>query len=148
MINFILGHESGSDDEKATKECKKYTCDKGHVLEIQAAHVTKAMKEVVTKCNLIEQKEMISFEERLKEKKYTISRNLTAEDVTNYWSNYRKIFGAEKQKLWDAILIGLSKYYDVLKERHSLCTEIDDLKLRNSELERLLETHIASVSYF
>lgn len=116
------------------------------MLEIQAAHVTKAMREIVSKCSVIEQKEMSSFEERLQEKKYTISRNLTAEDVQNYWSNYRKIFGTQKQKLWDAILIGLNKYHGVLKERHSLCTEIDDLKLQNSELERLLAYHTASVS--
>ncbi|XP_008212645.1 dynein regulatory complex protein 1 [Nasonia vitripennis] len=137
-------NESEFDDEKATKGYQKYTCDKGHVLEIQAAHVSKAMREIVTKCSVIEEKEMISFEERLNEKKYTISRNLAAEDVQNYWSNYRKIFGTQKQKLWDAILVGLSKYYEVLRERHSLCTEIDDLKLQNSELERLLASHTAS----
>lgn len=124
----------------------KFTCEQGHVLKIQTTYVTKAMKEVVTKYSAADEKEMVSFEEKLNNKRFTISRNLSVDDVKNYWLSYREIFGEKKEKLWDAILVGLNKYYEVLKERHKLCTDISNLKKQNAELQKLLELQTGSVS--
>lgn len=139
-------HVSWKDDEEL--KLSKFTCEEGHILNIRTTHVTKAMKEVVTKYSAAEQKEMLSFEEKLRNKKFTVSRNLSVEDVKNYWSSYREIFGERKEKLWDAILVGLNKYYEILKERHKYCTEIASLKKQNAELQKLLELQTGSVGFF
>ncbi|XP_014206899.1 dynein regulatory complex protein 1 [Copidosoma floridanum] len=145
----VLGmeeYESKSESLSSRRSVtRKYTCDRGHVLDVHAAHVTKALKEVVKKLSIAEQKETLSLEERVKEKKYTISRNVSPEDVNYFWSCYQDIFGPHKEKLWDAILVGLNKYYEVLRERHKLCNEIDSLEKHNSELQRLLESHTKSI---
>lgn len=132
--------------KKSKVQPKKLMCDKGHVLQIHAAHVTKVMKEILTKFSAAEEKALLSFEERLKEKKVTISRNLSVEDIKNYWGRYREIFGPEKDKLWDAVLMGLNKYHETLKERHRLCNETESLRKQNAELRHLLESHTPSVS--
>jgi hypothetical protein len=68
--------------------------------------------------------------------------------VRNYWVKYRQIIGEEKEKLWDAILIGLNKYYDILKESNTLCTKIEHMEKQNAELRRLLQFQKQCVSYF
>lgn len=105
------------------------------------------MKEIVMKLSAAEQKEMLSFEERLREKKFTISRSLTVQDVESFWLKYREIFGPQKEKLWDAILMGLNKYFEVLKERQKLCSETENLRKQNAELEQLLESNMSNVSF-
>ncbi|XP_058806553.1 dynein regulatory complex protein 1 [Phymastichus coffea] len=124
-----------------SSKCARFKCSKGHVLEIQAACVTKALKEMITKCNSDKGNKILSFEERLKETKCTISRNLSLTDVKDYWSNYRDIFTVQKEQLWNAVLIGLNKYHEALKNRHNLWNEKNALKKQNLELQRLLETH-------
>ena len=148
-VNLICFQECKreSHDNKPEIEPSKYMCTKGHLLEIQAAHITKIMKEIVKKCSAAEQGEMLTFVERLKEKKFTISRNLTIEDVTSYWSKYREIFSEQKEKLWDAVLMGLNKYYEVLKERHKLCNETESLRKQNDELQHLLQSHTTKVIF-
>lgn len=116
------------------------------MLEIQTACVTKALKKMISQCKSEKEKQMLSFAERLKESKYTISRNLSVADVKKHWSSYRDIFNTQKEQLWDAVLLGLNKYYEVLKERHNLCHEKDNLKRQNSELQRLLQSRTTSVS--
>ncbi|KAJ8681141.1 hypothetical protein QAD02_016928 [Eretmocerus hayati] len=141
-------YKSRSDDLKPKPHLRKFMCEKGHLLEIQAAHVTKVMKEIVKKMNAAEQKAMHSFEERLKDEPFSVSRYLSDEDVENFWASYRNIFGPEKEKLWDAILIGLTKYHEVLKERQKICDERESLERRNAELRRLLDCQTPSVGYY
>ncbi|XP_011493818.1 PREDICTED: dynein regulatory complex protein 1 [Ceratosolen solmsi marchali] len=133
--------ESESNTKKDEIQFKsKFTCDKGHVLEIQTADVTHAIKDIVIKYNENEQKNNISFEDKLGENKVTISRNLTEEDVKNFWSQYRDIIDKDKEKLWETILMALNKYHEVLQEGYEMSTKIDNLKKQNAELERLLES--------
>ncbi|CAB0032080.1 unnamed protein product [Trichogramma brassicae] len=135
------------DEENCKRHAKsKFTCEFGHVLQIQSAHVTKAMKEIISKLSNAEQKKLLTFEERLREKKYTISRNISEKDVKAFWASYRDLFGTQKEKLWDAILMGLTKYHEVLKERLKLSGEVEALKTQNEELQRLLKSYNDCVS--
>ncbi|XP_014235339.1 dynein regulatory complex protein 1 [Trichogramma pretiosum] len=136
------GADKPEDEENCKRHAKsKFTCEFGHVLQIQSAHVTKAMKEIISKLSNAEQKKLLTFEERLREKKYTISRNISEKDVKAFWASYRDLFGTQKEKLWDAILMGLTKYHEVLKERHKLSGEVEALKTQNEELQRLLKSY-------
>ena len=101
----------------------------------------------IAKFNNARQIERIPFSERVKTKSLSISRSVSKEETTNYWSAYREIFDAQKEKLWEAILIGLNKYYEILRERHNLCSETESLKKQNIELQRLLESYV-NVSFF
>ncbi|CAL1676124.1 unnamed protein product [Lasius platythorax] len=122
---------------------RRLLCDKGHLLEIETTFVTRALREFVERYHFVKWKEMPqTFEEKLIEKKTVVSRNITIQDVTNFWKRYSEIFPAKKERLWDGLLIGLKKYHKVLKERHQLNVEIESLRRQNAELRRLLKTYI------
>lgn len=127
---------------------RKVTCDSGHILQIQVTHVIRALTEFLEKYHSIQKGESSpDFKEKLINQKFTISRNIQTEDVTKFWGRYREIFNEEKETLWDALLIGLNKYHDILKERHKLNEETESLRQQNSELHRLLKTY-KQVKYF
>lgn len=84
---------------------------------------------------------MLTFKEKLTQAKSTISRNISTEDVTKFWARYREIFNEKRERLWDALLVGLNKYHEILKERHKLNTETESLRKQNLELQRLLEAY-------
>lgn len=126
---------------------RRLLCDKGHLLEIETTFVTRALREFVERYHFVKWKEMPqTFEEKLIEKKTVVSRNITIQDVTNFWKRYSEIFPAKKERLWDGLLIGLKKYHKVLKERHQLNVEIESLRRQNAELRRLLKTYIIQVT--
>ncbi|XP_043476968.1 dynein regulatory complex protein 1 [Leptopilina heterotoma] len=121
---------------------RKVTCDAGHILQIQVTHVIRALTEFLEKYHSIQKGESTpDFKEKLINQKFTISRNIQTEDITKFWGRYREIFNEEKETLWDALLIGLNKYHDILKERHKLNEETESLRQQNSELHRLLKTY-------
>ena len=124
------------------------TCKKGHLLEIEAVNVIKALKEFVEKYDTKHRSRIPSFHDKLLNNNVTLSRSLTTEDITNYWKRYREIFSTKKEKLWDGLLIGLHKYHDILKERHRLNNETECLRRQNEELKRLLETYMVKVVVF
>ena len=110
--------------------------------EIQVTYVIKALKEFIEKYNIVKNGEAPpTFKEKLIEKKFSISRNIVTDDVTKFWERYREIFNEMRECLWDAVLIGLNKYHEILKERHKLNAETESLRRQNSELRRLLETY-------
>ncbi|GAB1866000.1 UPF0407 protein CG10958 [Camponotus japonicus] len=121
---------------------RRLLCDKGHLLEIETMFVTKALREFVERYHFVKWKEPRAFQEKLIEKKTVVSRNMTIQDVTNFWKRYTEIFPAKKERLWDGLLIGLKKYHKVLKERHQLNVEMESLRRQNAELRRLLKTYI------
>ncbi|XP_015599307.1 dynein regulatory complex protein 1 isoform X2 [Cephus cinctus] len=122
---------------------REVSCKKGHLLDIHPAYVMKALKEFVAKYHVIRRGEATpSFQTRLTQEKLTVSRNLTVEDVTEFWRRYRDIFSTKKEKLWDGLLIGLHKYHEILKERHRLNLETKRLRRQNAELRRLLEIYM------
>lgn len=125
---------------------RRLLCDKGHLLEIETTFVTRALREFVERYHFVKSKEMpLTFQEKLTEKKTVVSRNMTIQDITNFWKRYSEIFPAKKERLWDGLLIGLKKYHKVLKERHQLNAEMESLRRQNAELRRLLKTYIIQV---
>lgn len=127
---------------------KPLLCDKGHSLEIQTSYVTKALREFMeTYHSAKNDKISQSFTDKLFTTKLTVSRNLSTKDVVEFWERYRNIFSANKVNLWDALLIGLKKYYVILKDRHSLNSEVEFLRRQNIELQQLLKTHVNEVKF-
>jgi len=125
---------------------RRLLCDKGHLLEIEATFVTRALREFVERYHFVKWKEMPkTFQEKLTEKKMVVSRNMTIEDISDFWNRYNEIFPAKKERLWDGLLIGLKKYHEILKERHRLNIEVESLRTQNAELRRLLKTYISQV---
>uniref|UniRef100_A0A1B6E7F5 Dynein regulatory complex protein 1 n=1 Tax=Clastoptera arizonana TaxID=38151 RepID=A0A1B6E7F5_9HEMI len=92
----------------------------------------KQYKEGKGDCKIVEKEE-----EHLE----TVSRLLNDKDVEQYWNKFRQMFSAEKEKLWDSLLIGLSKYHSILQERHKINKEVAHLKVQNSELRHLLQKY-------
>ncbi|XP_077264653.1 dynein regulatory complex protein 1 [Temnothorax americanus] len=137
-------HASISDIVKDDDQMqRRLLCDKGHLLEIEATFVTRALREFIERYHFVKWKEMPeTFQEKLTEKKTVVSRNMTIQDVTDFWKRYSEIFPAKKERLWDGLLIGLKKYYEILKERHRLNIEVESLRTQNAELRRLLKTYI------
>ncbi|KYN28809.1 PREDICTED: dynein regulatory complex protein 1 [Trachymyrmex cornetzi] len=121
---------------------RRLLCDKGHLLEIEATFVSRALREFVERYHFVKWKDMPeTFQEKLTEKKTVVSRNMTVEDITDFWDRYNEIFPAKKERLWDGLLIGLNKYHEILKERHNLNIEVKSLRMQNAELRRLLKTY-------
>ncbi|KAG5313008.1 DRC1 protein, partial [Pseudoatta argentina] len=121
---------------------RRLLCDKGHLLEIEATFVSRALREFVERYHFVKWKEMPeTLQEKLTEKKTFVSRNMTVQDITDFWDRYNEIFPAKKERLWDGLLIGLNKYHEILKERHNLNIEVKSLRKQNAELRRLLKTY-------
>ncbi|CAL7946984.1 unnamed protein product [Xylocopa violacea] len=114
------------------------TCDKGHLLQIETEYVSSALKEFVEKYEFVKMEE--GSKKTVKEK-ITVSRNITNEDIIEFWQRYRNIFSEDRERLWDNLLVGLKKYYEVLKERHELNAETESLRKQNAEMRRLLRRH-------
>jgi hypothetical protein len=48
-------------------------------------------------------------------KRSTVSRLLSTQDVTAFWTRFREIFSPQEEKLWDGLLIGLQMYHRILE---------------------------------
>ncbi|XP_011299599.1 dynein regulatory complex protein 1 [Fopius arisanus] len=116
------------------------TCTIGHLLQIHSENVIKALREFVEKYHEAKRAETIWGDGKTSQS-VTLSRSITAEDMTEYWRRYREIFSRNKEKLWDALMIGLHKYHEILKDRQKLRQETDSLRRQNDELRRLLEPY-------
>lgn len=122
---------------------RSLTCDKGHLLTIETEFVSSALKEFVERYEFV--KKEVSPDKKVIKEKVTISRNITDDDITDFWERYRNIFPKDKERLWDNLLIGLKKYYEVLKERHQLNAETQSLRKQNAEMRRLLSKYTTQV---
>ncbi|XP_019886225.2 dynein regulatory complex protein 1 [Ooceraea biroi] len=138
--SFASISDIAKDDDRMQRHL---LCDKGHLLEIEATFVTRALREFVERYHFVRLEEMPqTFQEKLTNRKKIISRNMAIEDVTSYWMQYSEIFSAKRERLWDGLLIGLKKYHGILKERDHLNIEMESLRKQNAELRRLLKTYI------
>ncbi|XP_063158041.1 dynein regulatory complex protein 1 [Candoia aspera] len=63
---------------------------------------------------------------------------------SEYWDALAHIIPDGKLKLWDALIIGLQKYYHILTQRAKLITETDGLNQQNTELRMLLQQYLQS----
>ncbi|KAK0084354.1 hypothetical protein PV325_007190 [Microctonus aethiopoides] len=128
--------------ERTDAEKQNFTCSKGHLLEIESTNVIKALREFVKNHNEVNDDDSFTDLQSNKQfhNKITLSRSISEKDMIEYWQRYRDIFSPEKEKLWDALMIGLNKYHEILKERQKLIQDSESLRQQNSELRRLLET--------
>ncbi|KAG8034601.1 hypothetical protein G9C98_007677 [Cotesia typhae] len=157
VLKYI--RSEGKNDDKADTESKhssdvicagskseleeiKLTCDKGHLLDIKSTNVIKALREFVEKYSKVTRDLSDNFKQEkvLADNKIVLSRCISEKDIIEYWRRYREIFDDKKEKLWDAMIIGLQKYHDILKERHKLMGDIEGIQRQNAELRRLLES--------
>ncbi|XP_076279610.1 dynein regulatory complex protein 1 isoform X2 [Lasioglossum baleicum] len=131
-------------DEHTGKLKRRLVCDKGHLLEIETEFVANALKEFLDRYEFVKKQNIIvPIDKKEIKVKITASRNITDEDITEFWQRYSNIFSPEKEQLWDNLLVGLKKYHLVLKERHELNNDIKFLQKQNAELTRLLRSYSA-----
>lgn len=114
------------------------TCDRGHLLTVETEIVSNALKDFMERYEFV--KKEASPDKKIIKEKVTISRNITDNDIIEFWERYRNIFSKDKERLWDNLLVGLKKYYEVLKERHQLNAETQSLRKQNAEMRRLLSS--------
>ncbi|GLH09093.1 Dynein regulatory complex protein 1 homolog [Gryllus bimaculatus] len=117
-------------------------CDPSHPLKIDPIYVLKALRAFVTDFSKSKEIVVETLSDRLAKERRTVSRSLKTEDVTAYWTRFTQIFSPEKEKLWDALLIGLHKYLEILQARHKLNEEVHSLRQQNDELKRLLQQYV------
>ncbi|XP_042321287.1 dynein regulatory complex protein 1 [Sceloporus undulatus] len=63
---------------------------------------------------------------------------------SEYWDALAHIIPDGKLKLWDALIVGLQKYYHILTQRAKLIAETDGLHQQNRELRMLLQQYLQS----
>lgn len=78
---------------------------------------------------------------RLQRIRNTISRLISADDITLFWKRYRQIFTSDREKLWASLEHGLKIYLKNLKKRDNLDTECEFLRKQNMELKHMLEPY-------
>ncbi|XP_034950932.1 dynein regulatory complex protein 1 isoform X2 [Chelonus insularis] len=136
-----ITEDIGSSEKNDFQE-NNLTCDKGHLLEIQSENVIKALLEFKEKYSEATRGEISqNVKEKISDNKVVLSRCISEEDMREYWRRYRDIFSSKKEKLWDALMIGLKKYHEILRERQKLINETEAIQKQNSELRRLLESY-------
>ncbi|XP_078045047.1 dynein regulatory complex protein 1 [Augochlora pura] len=129
-------------DETTGEPKRQLVCDNGHLLTIETEFVANALKEFIERYDFVKkQKSTVPIDKREIKMKATVSRNITDEDITEFWERYKNIFSPERERLWDNLLSGLKKYHLVLKQRHELNNEIKFLQKQNTELNRLLRSY-------
>lgn len=122
---------------------EKICCD-SHPLEIDPVYVLQALRNFVSNFQQNKLGDLKSIAFLLSQKRNTISRLLTVEDVTKFWNRYQKAFPKQREKLWEGFSIALSKYHTILSERYKLNTEARSLAKQNEELRRLLNSYMKS----
>lgn len=75
--------------------------------------------------------------ERLDRKRPTISRLLSADDISKYWTRFRQVFTGDP--LWASLESGLKIYLKILQRRDKLDTECEHLRRQNVELNHMLQ---------
>lgn len=68
----------------------------------------------------------------------TPSRQLTTEEIEQYWAHWKNIFPAEKDRFWDGLISALNDYLAILQERECVNAEVVVLRRRNAALRRLV----------
>uniref|UniRef100_A0A1B6H2U9 Dynein regulatory complex protein 1 n=1 Tax=Cuerna arida TaxID=1464854 RepID=A0A1B6H2U9_9HEMI len=117
--------------------------DPRHVFSINPVYVLKALREFVVKFQALKHCSRCKWSSPVGKEEVTksISRQITDSDVRDYWEQFRNAFPPEREKLWDCLYMGLQKYHTILQERHRINNEIEQLKVQNAELRRLLQKY-------
>lgn len=123
----------------------KLCCDL-HPLEIDPVYVLQALRNFISNFQQNKLGDLKSIAFLLAQKRNTISRLLSVEDVTKFWHRYQKAFPKKREQLWEGFLIALNKYHTILAERHKLNNEAKALSRQNDELRRLLNSYMKNKS--
>ncbi|KAF9416793.1 hypothetical protein HW555_005923 [Spodoptera exigua] len=120
-------------------DANPFLCPMGHVLEIESMQVLTALNEFISISVPPEKQKLHNILDSLKPPNFeTPSRKLTAEEITNYWAQWKNVFPPEKEKFWDGLLTGLNNYLEILQERERVHEEVVDLRRRNVALRQLV----------
>ncbi|KAF5270689.1 hypothetical protein FQA39_LY01427 [Lamprigera yunnana] len=135
-------YSSELDKLKSSKlrESTSKSCYRKHPLLISSIYILRALREFFTKFYVVKDS-VITMTTRLSQKRNTISRLMTEEDVKSYWGRYKEMFPSKKEEVWDALYIGLQKYHDILKDRRKLNDEVLELREQNIQLKQLLSSY-------
>ncbi|KAH1016648.1 hypothetical protein HUJ04_007832 [Dendroctonus ponderosae] len=116
-------------------------CQFRHPLVISPVYVLRALKEFVASY-YVRTSGVPTTGARLEKKRLTISRYLTERDIKTYWEKFRQNFGEDRVRVWNALLEGLKKYHEILKDRRTICDDVMRLRKENAELKRLLANYL------
>ncbi|XP_076249879.1 dynein regulatory complex protein 1 [Rhynchophorus ferrugineus] len=116
-------------------------CQYKHPLVISSVYVLKALREFVVSY-YVKKAGVPTTGARLEKKRLSISRILSEKDINNYWEKFKQNFGQDRVRVWDALLVGLKKYHEILKDRKSICDDVLKLRKENAELKRLLSNYL------
>lgn len=118
----------------------KIICQYNHPLLMSSVYVLMALRDFVVA--FYEEKQRFpTTRERLTQKRQTMSRLLDDKEIVQFWEKYKAAFNENRIRLWDALLEGLKKYHEVLKDRKLLCEEVVALRKQNQDLKRLLANY-------
>ncbi|XP_030751277.1 dynein regulatory complex protein 1 homolog [Sitophilus oryzae] len=118
-----------------------WQCQYKHSLVISSVYILKALREFVTSY-YVKNVGLPTTGSRLEKKRLTISRLLSEADMNSYWEKFKLNFGEDRVRVWKALLVGLKKYHDILKDRKNICNEVLRLRKENTELKRLLANYL------
>lgn len=80
---------------------------------------------------------------RLNNKRDTISRLISPEDIEAFWNRYLEVFSSTKLITWNNLYEGMQRYHVILKHRKQVNDEVVQLRKQNLELKQLLDGYIA-----
>ncbi|XP_047032350.1 dynein regulatory complex protein 1 [Helicoverpa zea] len=127
------------DDAGPPKDVNPFLCPLGHVLEIEPMQVLTALSEFIAAFVPPDKKRYNDILDSLKPPNFdTPSRKLTAEEISNYWTQWKNVFPPDKDKFWDGLLVGLNNYLSILQERERIHEEVVELRRRNVALRQLV----------
>ncbi|CAK1586986.1 unnamed protein product [Parnassius mnemosyne] len=116
-----------------------FLCPAGHYMEIEPMQVLTALNEFMSVFVPPDKKKLYDILESVKPPDFTTpSRKLSAEEIVQYWNQWKNVFPAEKDRFWDGLLAGLNTYLPILQERERLHDDVVELRMRNAALRRLV----------
>nr|XP_032519380.1 dynein regulatory complex protein 1 isoform X2 [Danaus plexippus plexippus] len=116
-----------------------FLCPVGHYLEIESMQVLTALNEFMAVFVPPEKRKLYNILDSVKPPDFTTpSRKLTAQEIDQYWSQWKNQFPPEKDRFWDGLLSGLNNYLSILQERERIHNEVSQLRARNTALRRLV----------
>lgn len=120
---------------------ERLSCQFQHPLLISSVYILKALKHFVN--NYYTQKAGLpTMGARLAHKRNTICRLVKESDIKMYWEQFKNIFTAENESIWDALAVGLTKYHEILKDRAKVNDEVVELRKENERLKILLGKYL------
>ncbi|CAG9564696.1 unnamed protein product [Danaus chrysippus] len=122
-----------------TRTNNPFLCPVGHYLEIESMQVLTALNEFMSVFVPPEKRKLYNILDSVQPPDFTTpSRKLTAQEIDQYWSQWKNQFPPEKDRFWDGLLSGLNNYLSILQERERIHNEVSQLRARNTALRRLV----------